>query len=363
MFFLHTHDRRMMGRCLELARGGLGWVAPNPLVGCVVVKSGRVIGEGFHAVVGCPHAEVEALRACSTSPQGAMLYVNLEPCNHHGKTPPCTDAIIAAGIRRVVVGMVDPNPGVRGQGIARLRQAGIRVTVGVRESECRGLNRIFIHWVTTRTPYVAAKVAVSSDYKIAAAPGVRTQITGADAERKVHALRQQYDAILVGVGTVLADDPELSVRHYPHRPRDPCRIILDSTLNIPFEARVLRDGNVLVATTAAADPGKLARLRSANIPVLVANTAGTRVDLAEVLSWCAAHAITGLLVEGGRQVLDSFVHASLIQRWYIGVAPFTLGHGGLAALSDLTPLERCLSHATGQRCGQDMFYDCPVAHA
>lgn len=359
MSFFHPHDEQFMARCLELAWRGLGWVSPNPLVGAVVTRGHTVMSEGYHAQVGGSHAEVAAIANARAPVQDATLYVNLEPCNHQGKTPPCTDAIIAAGIRRVVVGMVDPNPRVRGQGIARLRQAGIRVTVGVREAACRANNRIFINWVTTGTPYVAAKVALSSDYKIAAAPGVRTQITGADAQRKVHELRQEYDAILVGVGTVLADNPELSVRHYPHRPRDPRRIILDSTLKLPLNAQVLRDHNVLVATTEDADPTKLASLKTAGRPVLMTSALAGRVNVPEVLAWCARQAVTSLLVEGGRGVNDCLTRTPLIQRWHIFVSPQPLGPRGLPALTDLLPLRRCLDRRPDARFGPDAYYECP----
>lgn len=355
--FHHSADRKFIARCLELARLGLGWVSPNPLVGAVIVKHGRVIGEGYHAAVGQTHAEVAALQGASESVSGATLYVNLEPCNHQGRTPPCTDAIIAAGIHRVVIGMRDPNPHVRGGGIRRLKRAGIRVTVGVMRDECRGLNRIFSNWVTTGRPYIVAKAAIGCDYKIAAAPGVRTQITGLEAQAKVHELRQMYDAILVGSGTVSADNPELSVRYYPNRPRDPRRIILDSQLRLALGANVLRDHNVLVATTKNADPQKLASLRQAQIPVLVTASDEGHVNLSEVLDWCRQNGITSILVEGGRNIFDRFTRESLIDRWYIFVGPRPLGHGGVDALTDLAPIKRCIGRVKPQFFGQDVLYE------
>ncbi|TSC77321.1 MAG: diaminohydroxyphosphoribosylaminopyrimidine deaminase / 5-amino-6-(5-phosphoribosylamino)uracil reductase [Parcubacteria group bacterium Gr01-1014_31] len=347
-----------MGRCLLLARRGLGWVSPNPLVGAVIARGRTVIADGFHEKLGGAHAEAAAFTRAKTPVRGATLYVNLEPCDHQGRTPPCTDAIIAAGIKRVVVGMVDPNPKVSGRGIAKLRQAGIRVTVGVREAECRALNRIFIHWITTGTPYIAAKIAIGSDWKIAAAPGVRTHITGEEAQRKAHELRQTHDAILVGAGTVITDDPALTVRHYPERPRDPRRIILDSTLKLPLGSKALADQNVLVATTQDADPAVLAGLRQSGIPVLVTDRQEGRVNVAEVLTWCAQHEISSLLVEGGREVLDSFTRAGLIRRWYIFVASRPLGHTGVDALTDLVPLHRCLDRTNPQFFGPDALYEC-----
>lgn len=363
MSFFHPHDQQFMARCLELARGGLGWVSPNPLVGCVIVKAGRIIGEGYHARVGNPHAEVNALAACREDPRGCTMYVNLEPCNHQGRTPPCTEAIIAASIARVVIGMPDPNPAVRGGGMERLTQAGLAVSVGVLERECRALNLIFIHWVTTGRPYVAAKVAIGSDYKIASAPGVRTQITGMESQRKAHELRQQYDAILVGSGTVIADNPELTVRLYPQRPRDPRRVILDTTLDIDLSAQVLRDTNVLIATTPDANPTRLAALKAANIPFLVTDHAEGVVNLLEVLDWCARNDITSILVEGGRAVFDRFQAAGLINHWYLFVGPHPLGAAGLDALSDLEPLKRCQATCPPQWLGPDVVYDCPLESA
>lgn len=347
-----------MERCLELARHGLGWVSPNPLVGCVIVRGHRIIGEGYHARVGKPHAEVNALAACREDPRGATLYVNLEPCNHQGRTPPCTEAIIRAGIARVVAGMRDPNPRVAGQGIERLRAARIRVTVGVREEECQARNRIFTHWVITGQSFVAAKVAISRDFKIAAAPGARTQITGTEARRKAHELRQQYDAILVGAGTVVTDDPELTVRHYPHRPRDPRRIVLDSTLKIPLAAKVLNDRNVLIAATRNADPAKFNALRQGGYEALVTDSHGGRVNVEEVMAWCARHELTSVLVEGGREIFDSFQHAGLIARWHVFVAPRPLGATGVYALTNLAPLRRCLQSAPPQFFGPDALYEC-----
>lgn len=354
-------DSKFMSRCLELSRRGLGWVSPNPMVGAVIVRDGKIIGEGFHRQVGQAHAEVEAIAACRQDTHGATLYVNLEPCNHHGRTPPCTEAIIRAGIARVVVGMVDPNPLVSGQGIVRLKQAGITVDVGLCEAECRALNRIFIHWVTTKKPFIAGKVAVSQDYKIAAAPGVRTQITGIETQKKVHELRQMYDAILVGVGTVLSDNPELTVRQYPQRPRDPLRIVLDSNLRIPLDANVLREKNVLVATTAAADARKRSILEARGITLLMTTGDAARVHLPDVLAWCERHGITSVLVEGGRQVFDAFVAAQLIQYWHVFMGPQMLGDGGVDALADLSPLMSCIKKShSGIKLGPDTLYECPA---
>lgn len=363
MWFHSAPDKKFIARCLELARLGLGWVSPNPLVGAVIVKQGKIIGEGYHAAAGQAHAEAAALQAAKESVRGATLYVNLEPCNHHGRTPPCTDAIIAAGIKRVVCGMRDPNPNVGGKGIERLRAARIRVTLGVRAEECQALNRIFTHWVTTGQPYIAAKVAIGSDFKIAAAPGVRTQITGLEAQQKVHELRQMYDAILVGSGTVSADNPELSVRYYPNRPRDPLRIILDSQLRLALGANVLRDHNVLVATTKNADPQKLASLRQAQITVLVTESDEGHVNVTAVLDWCRVNGVTSILVEGGRNIFDRFTGKQLIDYWHVFVGSQPLGHGGVDAMTDLTPLHRCLQTGQPQFFGQDALYECSQAEA
>lgn len=353
-------DETHMDRCLELAQQGLGWVSPNPLVGAVVVKGGRVIGEGFHAQVGAAHAEVSALAACVESPRGATLYVNLEPCAHHGRTPPCADAIIRAGIARVVVGMRDPNPVAAG-GLERLRAAGVAVTTGVRESRCRELNHGFTHFVTTGRPFIAAKVAISSDYKIAAAPGVRTRITGDVAQAFVHELRQRYDAILVGAGTVLADNPDLGVRHYPGpRPRDPRRIILDSTLRTDPSARIYRDANVLLATTRNANPRRREEFARAGVEIFTTHAVAGRVDLAAVLNELARRQITSVLVEGGREVFDSFHAAGLIQRWYVLMGTGHLGGRGVDALADLVRLRDGVHRATPRHLGADALYVCDL---
>ncbi|MCD6129075.1 bifunctional diaminohydroxyphosphoribosylaminopyrimidine deaminase/5-amino-6-(5-phosphoribosylamino)uracil reductase RibD, partial [Candidatus Bipolaricaulota bacterium] len=239
-----------MRRALELARLGEGYTRPNPLVGAVVVKDGEVIAEGYHARYGGPHAEMVALSRAGERARGADLYVNLEPCVHWGKTPPCVDRIIAAGIRRVILAARDPNPLVNGKGVDKLRSAGIEVVEGVLREEAEKLNEIFFHWVKTQRPFVALKLAMSLDGKIASRTGKSRWITGEEARKKVHELRRRYAAVLVGVNTVLTDDPQLTVREVEGP--QPLRIVLDSRGRIPLSAKVLSgEAPTLIATTQA----------------------------------------------------------------------------------------------------------------
>jgi diaminohydroxyphosphoribosylaminopyrimidine deaminase / 5-amino-6-(5-phosphoribosylamino)uracil reductase len=229
-------DEFWMGQALELAKKGWGHTSPNPMVGCVVVKGGVLVGQGYHPKAGEPHAEVFALREAAEHAQGATLYVTLEPCNHHGRTPPCTEAILQAGIARVVGGMTDPNPKVRGTGYERLRQAGLEVTVGILEEACRQLNEGFIHWVQTGRPLGILKYAMTLDGKIALASGHSFWVTGPESRTEVHRLRAGYDAVIVGGQTVRQDNPQLTCRLYPGR--NPLRVVLSQTLDLPLEAQI-----------------------------------------------------------------------------------------------------------------------------
>src|SRR3989338_3022576 len=263
----HENHDTYMSLCLKLAQKGQGYTSPNPVAGAVIVKDKKVIGSGYHKKAGLPHAEIEALKSCKQNPQNAVMYVNLEPCCHYGKTPPCTNAIVRAKVKKVVVGMDDPNPLVSGKGIAQLKKAGIQVKRGVLKGECEKINRIFTHWMKKHLPYVGLKMAISSDYKITHEPRVRSKITSTAADKKSHELRHTYDAILVGINTVLIDNPLLTDRLSRH-PKNPLRIILDSRLQMPLDAKVLHDDKVIIATTKKADKKKFSVLRKKGIDVM-----------------------------------------------------------------------------------------------
>lgn len=323
-------DRRHLRRALALARRARGETSPNPMVGAVLVRNGRVLGEGWHHRAGQPHAEVEALRDAADrghSPAGATLYVTLEPCCTHGRTPPCTDAIRAAGIARVVVAATDPNPRHAGRGLDLLRQAGIRVDAGLLAGESSRLNEIFHHWIVTGTPFVTVKAAMTLDGKIATAGGDSKWITGERARAAAHGLRAAHDAVLVGVETVLHDDPALTVRR-PGRPETArWRLVLDTRARTPVTARLVTDafaGRTILFVGRLAPARRVAALRRRVRVVEVAERAG-RVDPAAVLAWLAHEGITSVLVEGGGEVNAAFLEAGLAQRVTFFIAPKVLG--------------------------------------
>ncbi|HVR00768.1 MAG TPA: bifunctional diaminohydroxyphosphoribosylaminopyrimidine deaminase/5-amino-6-(5-phosphoribosylamino)uracil reductase RibD [Polyangia bacterium] len=349
-------DERFMRRALVLAARGRGTTRPNPVVGAVVARGGRVLAEGFHSRAGLPHAEVNALaRLPRGAARGATLYVNLEPCCHTGRTGPCTDAILAAGLARVVVGCLDPNPLVDGRGVARLRRAGVRVDVGCLEAESRAANRAFSIWVRARRPLVTLKAAASLDGFIAdGRPHARRApawITGPRARRAAHELRAAHDAVLVGSGTVLADDPRLTVR-LPGAARaraTPVRVVLDGRLRTPPDARLLRGGpQTIVFTRRGASRARARALRAAGAEVVELAASRGRVPLAAALRALAARDIQSVLVEGGAAVHGAFISAGLVDALALFVAPRLLGGGvpiaagagrGLGAALELSDLE------------------------
>lgn len=315
-----------MRRALHLAARGLGRVEPNPLVGAVLVKGGRIIGEGFHRRFGGPHAEIEALRRCVRSPRAATCYVTLEPCCHFGKTPPCTDALIAAGVRRVVAAVQDPFSRVSGGGLRRLRAASIQVDVGLLRREAVARNAPFFKLHRTGRPWVILKWAQSLDGKIATRGGDSQWISSFASRRRAHALRGRVDAILVGINTVLRDDPQLTCRLV--RPlRRATRIVLDTHLRIPLGSRLVRSARrtpTLVVTASAASR-KVRALRAAGCEVLVLPTAGGRPRLDRLLDVLGGRNVTNLLVEGGGRVLGRFVDEGLADEAFIFVAPRLIG--------------------------------------
>ena len=331
-----TIDEKFMWQALRLARRGLGRTSPNPMVGSVVVKNGRIIGQGYHHYFGGKHAEVNALENAGIDVAGATIYVTLEPCTHYGKTPPCVDAVIAGGPARVVVSMLDPDKRVSGRGLEKLRQAGIETAVGVLEKQCRALNEAYIKHRSTGVPFVTVKFAQTLDGRIATATGDSRWISSAASLKLAHRLRARHDAVLVGVGTVLKDDPELTVRLV--RGRNPLRVILDPTLRIPTEAKVLAGqggARTLIATTPAADNDKQATLCGMGIEleVMPADGAGN-VALPPLLKLLGERDITSVLVEGGAAVITSFLREGLADRVIAIIAPKIIGKG-IEAVSEL----------------------------
>jgi diaminohydroxyphosphoribosylaminopyrimidine deaminase/5-amino-6-(5-phosphoribosylamino)uracil reductase len=318
-------DREFMARALAVAEQGLCTTTPNPRVGCLLVREGRVVGEGWHQRAGEPHAEANALNQAGAAARGATAYVTLEPCSHYGRTPPCADALIAAGVRRVVAAMADPNPQVAGRGLARLRAAGIDVEVGTLADEAMELNVGFIARMRRGRPWVRVKVAASLDGKTALTNGKSQWITGAEARRDAHAWRARSCAILTGIGTVLADDPALTVRDVPCQ-RQPLRVVVDSRLTIGTTAKVLAGGGTLVfAAGAGADVAKLAALRQAGVDVILLPNRVGQVDLDAMLRELALRGVNELLVEGGSRLNGALLAGHLVDELLIYQAPMLIG--------------------------------------
>lgn len=314
-------DKLFLQETLRLARKGEGWTNPNPMVGAVIVKDGKIIGKGYHHRSGLAHAEIEALKNAKTSVKGATMYVNLEPCCHFGKTPPCTDSIIKSGIKRAVFCMLDPHAKVAGKGASALRKAGIKISYGLLMAEARRLNEAFVTFHEKKRPFIVLRFAASLDGKIATRTGHSQWISNQESRTFERQLRGTYHAILVGAGTVLADNPNLGTR-IPGK-RDPLRIILDTTLKIPSASRVLRDNNILVVTTAAANQKKLETLEGKGVNV--AAMPGKRISLRSLMQELYRREIISVLVEGGGQVLGSFVDEKLADKVYAVHAPILIG--------------------------------------
>ncbi len=340
-----------MAQALGLARQVLGTTSPNPAVGAVVVRAGKVVGFGATSPPGGPHAEVVALSRAGELARGATLYVTLEPCSHQGRTPPCTEAIIGAGVAEVHVATLDPNPLVCGRGIKALTEAGIRVILGEHEAEAKKLNEWFFKFITTGWPFVLAKYAMTLDGKIAAYTGDGRWVTGPEARAFVHRLRARVDAVMVGVGTVLKDDPALTARPEEFgevpAPRQPVRVVVDSWGRTPLKARVLdRAAPTLIATTELADPKRLKALSDRGAQVLVLPAAEGRVDLKALLAELGRQNIAWVLAEGGSRLLGSLFDLGLIDKVLAFIAPKLIG--GKKALGPLGGLGRPrLSEAVG----------------
>jgi diaminohydroxyphosphoribosylaminopyrimidine deaminase / 5-amino-6-(5-phosphoribosylamino)uracil reductase len=319
-------DIHYMKKAINLARKGLGWTAPNPMVGAVVVRKGMVVGRGFHQKAGSPHAEPMAIAQAGQEAQGATLYVNLEPCNHFGRTPPCTQAILESGIKKVVLGLYDPNPKVKGGGADWLRSQGIEVVGGVLEEDCRRLNEVYIKWVTTGLPFVILKAAVSLDGRIATRTGDSKWISNERSRLLVHRIRNQVDGVVVGIGTVVKDDPLLTVRLPQRKIKDPLRIVLDPRLRISPKARILEGPAKTLIVSGARPPNhKKKKLEKKGAEILSLPDRDGQISIKELLIHLGRRGITSLLVEGGAEVYGSFLNEHQVDKMIVFIAPCLIG--------------------------------------
>lgn len=329
-------DKRYLRAALRLARKAAGRTSPNPMVGAILVRGGKVVGTGYHRFAGADHAEIVALKQAGSRAKGATLYLTLEPCSHYGRTPPCADALIKAGIKEVVAGMADPNPLVAGEGFTKLRRAGIKVRVGVHEKECRALLEAFAKFITRRLPFVTLKLAATLDGKIASSSGDSQWVSGAKARALVHRWRNEYDAVLIGGATARADNPQLTCR--TESGRNPYRIVLDSRLRLALTSRLLRQkdpAKTIIATTRKAPPAKVRAIESLGAVVWRLPARGNHVAWQPLLKKLAAMGVVSVLVEGGAAVAASALKEKIIDKVEFFYAPKIIGADGRAMIDGL----------------------------
>ncbi len=356
-----TNSEKLMRQAIGLGAQARGRTRPNPMVGCVIVRAGKVIARGYHHQAGMAHAEVDALKKLDEGKaKGATVYVTLEPCNHVGRTGKCTDALIAAGVKKVVCGMSDPNPRVAGGGLKKLKKAGIEVESGVLEDECRSLNEAWVHWVTTGRPLVTLKAAVTLDGRLAARGGDSHWVSGEESRAEAHQMRHMSDAILVGAGTIRMDDPQLTTRIAYKQGRDPLRVILDGKLSMPARARALPA--LVVATREAKERDDL---RAAGAEILYVPGLRGKVELDAMLDELGKRGVQSLLVEGGGQVHGQFVAAGLADKVVLFVAPKLVGAGGVPLIATDGPDRMAeawrLERISTKRLGDDILVSGYVA--
>ena len=360
-------DQNYMLQAIQLAKQGEGWTNPNPMVGAVIVKNGRIIGKGYHKKCGELHAERNAIASLTESAEGATIYVTLEPCCHYGKTPPCTEAIIEQKIKRVVIGSRDPNPKVSGKGIKMLQEAGIEVIEDFMREECDRLNPVFFHYITTKTPYVVMKYAMTLDGKIATKTGASKWITGEAARAEVQHMRHRYMGIMAGIGTVLADDPMLNVRVEGWK--SPIRILCDSGLRIPLDGQIVKSAGKYRTIVAYADSenteAKRKRLHEMGVETICCPDENNQVDLKKLMKYLGKEGIDSILLEGGGTLNDSALRAGIVQEVQAFIAPKLFG-----GMNSKTPVEgigvRFPSEAVKLKCvdicqvGEDIRITCQV---
>ena len=334
-----SHDEHFMEHALSLARQGVGLASPNPTVGCVIVKDGGIVGEGFHQYAKLDHAEIVALKQAGAKARGATMYVTLEPCHHTGRTGPCTGAVIAGGISRVVAAMEDPNPKTSGNGFTRLRAAGVEVETGIGERDARALNEGFSHWIVTHRPFVTLKSALTLDGQLALPPTRRKKaqqwITGEEARAEVQRMRHTSDALLTGVGTILADDPLLTDRSGLPRRRPLLRVVLDSKLRLSPKARIVQsiEKDVVVVTSASRTSAKAQALKTAGVELLAARTRAGKIDLKAVLAELGGRDILSVLLEAGPRLNGAALNAGVVQKLVLFYAPKLAGKPTLPFLA------------------------------
>ncbi|MCF7628649.1 bifunctional diaminohydroxyphosphoribosylaminopyrimidine deaminase/5-amino-6-(5-phosphoribosylamino)uracil reductase RibD [[Ruminococcus] lactaris] len=360
-------DQNYMLQAIQLAKQGKGWTNPNPMVGAVIVKNGRIIGKGYHKKCGELHAERNAIASLTESAEGATIYVTLEPCCHYGKTPPCTEAIIEQKIKRVVIGSRDPNPKVSGKGIKMLQEAGIEVIEDFMREECDRLNPVFFHYITTKTPYVVMKYAMTLDGKIATKTGASKWITGEAARAEVQHMRHRYMGIMAGIGTVIADDPMLNVRVEGWK--SPIRILCDSGLRIPLDGQIVKSAGKYRTIVAYADSenteAKRKRLHEMGVETIWCPDENNQVDLKKLMRYLGEEGIDSILLEGGGTLNDSALRAGIVQEVQAFIAPKLFG-----GMNSKTPVEgigvRFPSEAVKLKCtdicqiGEDIRITCQV---
>jgi len=350
-----------MRKAVSLAAKGKGFVSPNPMVGAVIVKNDRIVATGFHRIFGGPHAERNAILKCSSEDlSGASLYVTLEPCSHHGKTPPCTDIIISSGITSVIVGQIDPNPLVKGKGIKQLRHAGISVYTGVLENQCARLNEVFTKFMTENQPYVTLKIAQTLDGRIATKTGESKWITGQKSRRRVHRLRREHDAVLVGISTVIQDDPMLNVRHVKG---STSRMVFDSRLRIPLKSNIVRTAGeirTIIVTTDQKDTAKENALRSAKCQVWTMPVQNGMISIPAFTAYAAKQGFSSIMVEGGSRMHTAFLKHCKADRIVVFTAPRIFG-SGLDSIGDLSvespESARTFREYSWKKSGDDMMFD------
>lgn len=342
---------------LKLAEKGKGYTSPNPLVGALVVKRGQIVGKGYHKKVGCDHAEVVAIKDAGKKAIGGTLYVTLEPCSHWGKTPPCTERIIESGIREVIIGMKDPNPIIEGYNELKFR--GLKTKIGILDKECRKINEPYIKWIKTKTPFVIVKAAMSLDGKIATRTGDSKYISGREARKLVHQLRAELDAVMVGINTILKDDPQLTTRLV--KGPDPIRIIADSNLKIPLRAKVLDNPQkVIIATSKKASKKKAKQLQQKGAKILVLPLKKNKIDLKQLMVELGKLEITSVMVEGGAELNADAIRSGIADKVLFFIAPGFIGDG-LGAVGDLgikkVDKKINLNHMSTKKVGKDILVE------
>ncbi len=357
-------NRTYMERALNLAALGRGRTSPNPMVGAVLVRAGLIVGEGYHAKVGGDHAEVVALKAAQGAARGAVCYVTLEPCAHHGKTPPCTEALIEAGIAKVVVAAHDPNPLVAGRGVQVLREAGVSVEVGLLQEQAVRLNEAYLKFIRTGDPFVLLKAALSLDGKLGTRTGDSQWITGDPARHRVHEIRNGVDAVVVGIGTVLRDDPILTTRMDGQEGRDPLRVVVDSRGRLPHTARLLRSGTrpPLVAVGPRISPTRFRQLQRQGIEVTVLPTAEGGLSLPGLIRELGRRQITSVMIEGGGKLATSALQAGIVDKLILMLAPILIGGKKAPTLLQGDGVEKltealCVKELTVERIGDDLVLE------